>query len=55
MTREVRRELARAGFRFDPFADARMGRSLFQMQPEDWLVPMTEKEREAFAEEGKLP
>lgn len=27
------------GFRFDAFADARMGRSLFQMQPEDWLVP----------------
>jgi len=28
------------GFRFDPFADARMGVSLFQMQPEDWLVPV---------------
>jgi hypothetical protein len=27
------------GFRFDPFADARMGVSLFQMRPEDWLVP----------------
>jgi hypothetical protein len=26
------------GYRFDPFADVRMGRSLFQMEPEDWLV-----------------
>ena len=26
------------GYRFDPFADARLGRSLFQMRAEDWLV-----------------
>jgi hypothetical protein len=26
------------GWRFDPFADARMGKSLFQMRPEDWLI-----------------
>jgi len=26
------------GFRFDPFADVRMGKSLFQMRAEDWLV-----------------
>lgn len=31
------------GYRFDPFADARMGRSLFQMAPEDWLVPDPEQ------------
>ncbi len=28
-----------AGSRFDPFADVRVGKSLFQMSPEDWLVP----------------
>lgn len=26
------------GYRFDPFADVRMGKSLFQMAPKDWLV-----------------
>lgn len=26
------------GWRLDPLADARLGKSLFQMQPEDWLV-----------------
>ncbi len=26
------------GYRFDPFADVRLGLSLFQMKPEDWLV-----------------
>lgn len=26
------------GYRIDPFADARMGKSLFQMEPADWLV-----------------
>jgi hypothetical protein len=25
-------------FSIDPFADVRLGRSLFEMQPEDWLV-----------------
>jgi hypothetical protein len=30
------------GFAIDPFADARMGLSLFQMRPEDWLVPVRE-------------
>ena len=29
------------GYRFDAFADARMGKSLFQMEPEDWLVKET--------------
>jgi hypothetical protein len=28
------------GFRIDAFADARMGCSLFQMRPADWLVPI---------------
>ena len=27
-----------SGWRFDVFADARLGKSLFQMRPEDWLV-----------------
>lgn len=27
------------GYRFDAFADVRMGQSIFQMEPEDWLVP----------------
>lgn len=27
------------GWRFAPFADVRLGKSLFQMSPEDWLVP----------------
>jgi len=26
------------GFRLDPFADARMGKSLFEMDDADWLV-----------------
>lgn len=25
-------------WRVDPFADVRMGKSLFEMRPEDWLV-----------------
>lgn len=28
------------GFRFDAFADVRMGRSLFELGAEDWLVPI---------------
>lgn len=28
------------GYRFDAFADARMGRSLFDMRADDWLVPV---------------
>lgn len=28
------------GYRFDPFADVRLGISLMQMRPEDWLVPV---------------
>lgn len=27
-------------FRLDPFADARLGRSLFEMRPEDWFEPL---------------
>jgi len=26
------------GFRFDPFADVRMGKSLFELNDDDWLV-----------------
>lgn len=28
-----------AGFRFDAFSDVRMGKSIFEMSDEDWLVP----------------
>ena len=28
-------------WRFDAFADVRMGKSLFELRPEDWLVPDT--------------
>jgi len=38
------------GFRLDPFADARMGRSLFDMAPEDWLV--RDEQRPSDPEEG---
>jgi hypothetical protein len=34
----VSTDAAPDGYRFDAFADARMGVSLFQMAPEDWLV-----------------
>lgn len=27
----------KCGGRFDPFADVRMGRSLFDMRPQDWI------------------
>ena len=37
------------GFRFDAFADVRMGKSLFQMEPEDWLV----KDKRAKPQESK--
>lgn len=29
------------GWRFDPFADVRLGKSLFEMSPDDWLAPET--------------
>lgn len=28
------------GYRFNPFADAMMGRSLFDLVPSDWLEPV---------------
>ncbi len=27
------------GFKFDPFADIRLGRSLFELSADDWFVP----------------
>lgn len=33
------------GFRFNPFADAMRGVSLFQMEPEDWLEPILDDDK----------